>query len=72
MTIWQEKLGEQDAGKVTVKGGKGELNFSMKPAEEADARPTSSEKVLTLSAKGVSTEACCENEKVAVPTVAKK
>ena len=72
VVIWQEKLGEQDAGKVTVKGGKGELNFAMKPAEEADARPVN-EKVLVLSAKGATSEACCENEKaVTAPTVAKK
>src|ERR1051325_3623077 len=30
VTLWHEKLGEQEA-KVTVKGGKGELNFVMKP-----------------------------------------
>ena len=72
VTIWQEKLGEQDAGKVTVKGGKGELNFAMKPAEEADASPASNVKVLTLSALGGSGEACCENEKTVAPAVAKK
>jgi hypothetical protein len=68
---WHEKLGEQEA-KVTVKGGKGELNIVMKPAEEADARPATPEKVLVLSAKGVSSEVCCEEEKVTSPAVAKK
>jgi hypothetical protein len=41
----------------------------MKPSDEADARPVN-EKVLTLSAKGLPTEACCENEKAATPAVA--
>jgi len=72
VVVWQEKLLEQEAGKVTVKGGKGELNFAMKPAEEADARPVN-EKVLVLSAKGAASEACCEDEKpVTAPSVAKK
>jgi len=69
--VWQEKLGEQEGGKVTVKGGKGELNFAMKPAEEADARPVN-EKVLTLSANGTIGEACCDEKTVAAPSVAKK
>lgn len=69
--VWQEKLGEQEAGKLTVKGGKGELNFAMKPAEEADARPVN-EKVLTLSASGAVSEACCDEKTVAAPSVAKK
>jgi len=71
ITVWQEKLGEQEAGKVTVKGGKGELNFVMKPAEEADARPVN-EKVLTLSAKGDIAAETCDCEKAAPPAVAKK
>jgi len=70
VTLWHEKLGEQD-GKVTVKGGKGELNFAMKPAEEADARPAT-EKVLTLSAGGAVSEACCDEKTVAAPAVAAK
>ena len=70
VVIWQEKLGEQEAGKVTVKDGKGDLNFVMKPSEEADARPVTPEKVLMLSAKGVSSEACCEDEKTAAPVLA--
>jgi len=55
--LWQEKLGEQEA-KVTVKGGKGELNFAMKPSEEADARPTT-ENVLRISLTGSDSEAGC-------------
>jgi len=72
ITMWHEKLGEQDAGKVTVKDGKGELNFTMKPAEEADARPIASEKVLVLSTKGLPTEPCCDDEKAAAPAVVVK
>ena len=70
VTLWHEKLGEQEA-KVTVKGGKGEFNFAMKPSEEADARPAS-EKVLTLSASGAVSEACCDEKTVAAPAVAAK
>ena len=70
VTLWHEKLGEQEA-KVTVKGGKGELNYTMKPAEEADARPTN-EKVLTLSVNGVAGEACCDEKTTAAPAVAQK
>ena len=70
VVIWQEKLGEQDAGKVTVKGGKGELNFAMKPSEDADARPVTPQKVLVLSSKGVVSEACCDEEKATAPAVA--
>ena len=72
VVFWHEKLGEQE-GKVTVKGGKGELNFVMKPAEEADARPAT-EKVLVLSTKGeVAGETCdCEKTTAPAPAVAKK
>src|ERR1044071_548329 len=34
--FWHEKLGSRD-GKVTVKGGKGEVNTAIKPEEGADA-----------------------------------
>ena len=72
VTLWHEKLGEQE-GKVTVKGGKGELNFTMKPSEEADARPPT-EKVLVLSTKGEVADETCDCEKTAAPApaVAKK
>ncbi len=72
VVVWHEKLGEQEA-KVTVKDGKGELNVTMKPSEDADARPATPEKVLVLSAKGVSSEQCCDEEKtVATPAIVKK
>jgi plastocyanin len=75
---WHEKLGEQE-GKVSVKGGKGELNIVMKPSEDANAAPAAPEKVLVLKA---STNAgkepctdCCDEAKpaaTATPAVVKR
>jgi hypothetical protein len=55
VVFWHEKLGEV-AGKVSVKGGKGEVSAKMKPEEEGAARPALRE--IVVSADGPAT--CCE------------
>ena len=62
---WHEKLGEQDQ-KVSVKGGKGEVNFTFKP-EGAQAPAVSN--VILASDHGSPSKSCCDGmqkvEKVA-------
>jgi len=74
---WHEKLGEQE-GKVSVKGGKGELNITMKPADEANAAPAQSDKVVVLKTSTAAGKEpctdCCDEVKptAAAPAVVKK
>ena len=66
VVAWHEKLGEQE-GKVSVKGGKGEVNFTFKLEEEANASPVDAPvKAVVLSASGKTSECseCCEKEAV--------
>ncbi len=53
ITAWHEKLGPQ-AGKVSVKGGKGEVTFTFK-APAADATPTDAPKYASTSGQ----MSCC-------------
>ena len=72
VVLWHEKLGESE-GKVTVKGGKGELTATMKPEEEANAMPAleqilASTPVLLSATATTKSECgtCCESAKKAV------
>lgn len=78
VTAWHEKLGTQD-GKVTVKGGKGEVNFTFK-AESAAAHPDPDNAQLAAAKTGeacseCSTASCCPAEpkpaQTATATIAK-
>jgi plastocyanin len=71
--LWHEKLGESEA-KVTVKGGKGELNATMAPEEEANATPSlqqiaETKTVLLSAATGGAARsecgACCKGGEAA-------
>jgi plastocyanin len=72
VVLWHERLGESEAT-VTVKGGKGELNTTMAPEEEASATPPSIQEivetktVLLSAASSAKSEcgACCEASKKA-------
>src|SRR5688572_30284055 len=74
VVLWHEKLGESE-GKVTVKGGKGELNATMKPEEEASLTPPPTLRqivetntvLLSATATGAKAECgtCCESAKQA-------
>jgi hypothetical protein len=56
LEAWHEKLGKQE-GKVSVKGGKGEVNFSFKPetaaADPAQMEHLASVRTVMLSIAGV-------------------
>jgi len=64
---WHERLGTKE-GKVTVKGGKGEVSFTFKPLEDADATPAipAPGEVQAVVADGApcpSGGACCSAKK---------
>ena len=60
---WQEKLGEQDQ-KVTVKDGKGNIDFSFKP--EGAMAPATTDVILASQTQTTTkTPACCEMPKKA-------
>lgn len=61
IAAWQEKMGESEPQKVTVKGGKADkaIDFKFKP--KAAAAPAAGEKVVTLtSLTGAAADACCD------------
>jgi plastocyanin len=68
---WHEKLGEQE-GKVSVKGGKGAVNFTFKPEEQASvAQPVKAVADIKLGACSEN-ECCAKKADAAVKPVAGK
>lgn len=68
LEFWHEKLGTRD-GKVSVKGGKGEVTLAIKPEADADATPAfKTVKFVSLTTE--SEKSCCKEEHVTA--VAKK
>ncbi len=71
VTAWHEKLGEQK-GEVTVKDGKGTVDFSFKPEGAADAGdqsgPAAETKLVDAAVKATKAlkADCCKDEKKAI------
>jgi plastocyanin len=63
LEFWHEKLGTRD-GKVSVKGGKGEVTMAIKPEADADATPAGKTvRFVSLTTGG--DKSCCTKEQTA-------